>query len=104
DELVAELVFPKGDDPGGLVNATAVAVLQGAADDPDALALVEYLLSDEGQRHFVDETKEYPLVEGITQPDGVPPLDELEGPDVDLTDLESLEVTQTLLVDLGILD
>ena len=104
DGLTAKLVFPKGDDPGGLVNATAVAVLKGAGDNPDARALVDYLLSDEGQTHFVDETKEYPLVEGIAQPDGVPPLSSLEGPDVDLTDLESLEATQALLVELGILD
>lgn len=104
DGLKAKLVFPKGNDPGGLVNATAVAVLKGAADNPDARALVEYLLSDEGQAHFVDETREYPLVEGIAQPDGVPPLSSLEGLQVDLTDLESLEQTQTLLVDLGILD
>lgn len=104
DGLTAELVFPEGDDPGGLVNATAVAILAGASEDPDALALVDYLLSDEGQTHFVDETKEYPLVEGIAQPDGVPPLADLEGPQVDLTDLESLEQTQVLLVELGILD
>lgn len=104
DGMKAELVFPKGDDPGGLVNATAAAVLKGAADNPDARALVEYLLSDEGQTHFVEETKEYPLVEGIAQPDGVPPLSDLEGPQVDLTDLESLEQTQSLLVELGLLD
>ena len=104
DKMTAKLVFPKGDDPGGLVNATAVAVLKGAADDPDAKALVDYLLSDEGQAHFVEETKEYPLVPGVAQPDGVPPLSSLEGPQVDLTDLESLEQTQSLLVGLGILD
>ena len=103
DDMVAELVFPTGDDPGGLVNATAAAITAGAADDEDALALVEYLVSDEGQEHFVTETYEYPVVEGIANPEGVPPLDELEGPDLDLTDLESLEESQALLTELGLL-
>ena len=103
DELRAELVFPKGDDPGGLVNATAVAILAGAADNPAALAFVEYLLSEEGQSYFTEETLEYPLVDGVADPEGVPPLDELEGPAIDLTDLESLAETQALLTDVGLL-
>ncbi len=103
DGLTAELVFPEGDDPGGLVNATAAAVTKGAADDPAALALIEYLLSEEGQTAFVEETFEYPVVDGIDDPAGVPALDELEGPQLDLTDLESLEATQALLTELGLL-
>lgn len=103
DEMVAELVFPTGDDPGGLVNATAAAITTGAADDEDALALIEYLVSDEGQEHFVTETYEYPVVEGIANPEGIPALDELEGPDLDLTDLDSLEETQALLTEVGLL-
>jgi len=102
-EMTSKLIFPGGDDPGGLVNATAVAILGGAQDHPEALAFVEYLLSDEGQAHFVETTQEYPLVAGIDGPEGVPPLDSLEGPQLDLTDLESLEETQALLTDLGIL-
>jgi iron(III) transport system substrate-binding protein len=103
DELVAELVFPKGEDPGGLVNATAVAITNGGADNPASQELVDYLLSEAGQTYFVTETYEYPLVEGIAMPEGVPALDELEGPDIDLTDLESLEETQALLTELGLL-
>lgn len=102
-EMTSELVFPKGDDPGGLVNATAVAILAGAQESPEALRFVEYLLSNEGQSHFVETTQEYPLVEGIDGPVGMPPLDSLEGPQLDLTDLESLEETQVLLTDLGLI-
>lgn len=101
--LTAQLVFPEGDDPGGLVNATAAAVTRGAAENPAALALIEYLLSEEGQTFFVEETFEYPVVDGIADPEGIPALDELEGPDLDLTDLESLEATQALLTELGLL-
>jgi iron(III) transport system substrate-binding protein len=103
DSLTAQLVFPSGDDPGGLVNATAIAVLKGSGDNQAAVALVEFLLSDKGQRTFVEQTWEYPVVDGIDDPEGIPPLDELEGPDLDLTDLDSLEETQALLTDLGLL-
>jgi iron(III) transport system substrate-binding protein len=103
DELEAEIVFPEGDDPGGLVNATAVAITEQGADNPAAQELVDYLLSDEGQTYFVEETYEYPLVDGIPMPEGVPALDELEGPAIDLGDLASLEETQALLADLGLL-
>ena len=103
DDLVAELVFPGGEDPGGLVNATAVGITTTGADNPASQELVDYLLSEAGQTYFVEETFEYPLVDGIPQPEGVPALEELEGPQIDLTDLASLEDTQAMLSELGLL-
>ena len=103
DSLTAQLVFPAGDDPGGLVNATAAGITRTGADNPAATALIDYLLSPTGQETFVEETWEYPVVEGIADPEGIPPLAELEGPPLDLTDLDSLEETQALLTDLGLL-
>ena len=45
------------------------------------------LLSDDGQRFYTEsaEEAEYPLVAGIAAKEGLPPLDSLEGPDVDLS-------------------
>lgn len=103
DDLTAQLVFPAGDDPGGLVNATALGATAKGVDNPAALALAEFLVSDEGQQHFVDETWEYPVVDGIADPAGIPPLADLEGPALDLTDLDSLEASQALLRELGLL-
>jgi iron(III) transport system substrate-binding protein len=103
DMMDAQLIFPKGDDPGALVNATAVGVLAGAADDPVALEFVKFLLSNAGQTYFATEVYEYPLVDGVADPEGVPALEDLEGPRLDLSDLESLEVTQQLLADVGLL-
>lgn len=103
ENMNSELIFPEGEDPGALVNATAAALTLKGADNPAALAFIEFLLSEEGQRRFVEETWEYPLVDGIADPEGIPPLDELGGPKLDLTDLESLEQTQQLLSDVGLL-
>lgn len=103
ENMNSELIFPEGDDPGALVNATAAAVTANGADNPAAVAFVEYLLSAEGQQHFVEETWEYPLAEGVADPEGLPALDDLGGPVLDLTDLDSLEQTQQLLTDVGLL-
>lgn len=97
------LVFPKGDDPGGLFNATAVGIAASGADNPAALAFVRYLLSPEGQKFFVDKTGEYPVIAGAADPAGYPSRAELQGPALDLTDLDSLEATQKLLSDMGLL-
>lgn len=103
EELRSKLVFPKGDDPGGLVNATGVGILEPSASNPAALEFVEYLLSDEGQTYFRTETFEYPAVDSVEDPEGLPALEELEGPAIDLSDLESLEATQELLLEVGLL-
>jgi iron(III) transport system substrate-binding protein len=99
----AQLVFLQGEDPGALVNATAVAITKKGAENPASLEFVEFLLSEQGQTYFVEETKEYPMVEGVADPEGLPALEELAGPQIDLTDLESLEATITLLTDKGLL-
>ncbi len=103
ENITAQLIFPKGGDPGGLFNATAVGITNTGADNPAALAFVEFLLSQQGQTYFVEETYEYPVVEGIDGPAGFPTRAELDGPAIDLTDLDSLEQTQALLTELGLL-
>ena len=103
ENMTAQLIFPEGDDPGALVNATAAAITKNGADNPAALEFIEFLLSEGGQTAFVEETWEYPLAEGVADPGGLPALEELGGPQLDLTDLDSLEQTQQLLTDVGLL-
>ena len=102
ENMRAQLKFLPG-DPGGIVNVTGAAILAGAEGDPDALAFVEYLISDAGQKYFVEETYEYPLVPGIDAPEGLPSLDSLVNPKLDLSDLDSLTETQELLAMHGLI-
>ncbi|MDE0571955.1 iron ABC transporter substrate-binding protein [Demequina sp. B12] len=102
ENMRAQLAFLPG-DAGGIVNVTGAALLQTAADDADAVALIEYLVSEAGQQYFVDATYEYPLVEGVDAPEGLPALDELVNPNLDLSDLESLDATQELLAAYGLI-
>jgi iron(III) transport system substrate-binding protein len=102
DDMRAQLKFLPG-DPGGIVNVTGAAILKGAADDADARAFVEFLVSEEAQQYFVDETFEYPLLPGVEAPEGLPPIESLVNPGLDLSDLDSVEESQRLLADNGLI-
>ncbi len=96
--------FFAGDDPGALVSAAGVGIVEGAEHGDQARALVEFLLSESGQRFYVEEAEEaeYPLIDGVEPTEGLPPLEDLEGPDIDLADLgPELEATLELLNEVG---
>ena len=94
--------FPGG-DVGNLVIASGVGVLPTAENPEAAHSFAEYLLSEEVQRYFADETFEYPLAEGVEPTEGLKPLDEIETPEVDLGDLDDLQGTLELLQETGVL-
>jgi iron(III) transport system substrate-binding protein len=102
DTLKAKLYFFPNGDPGALVNVAGVGVLKQAADDPDAQAFVDYLLDQKAQSYFAEETYEYPVVNGVAGPSGVPALAQLAGPKINLNDLDSLEQTITLIKESGL--
>lgn len=91
-------------DAGSLVNAAGVGVLRTAAHAEDAARFVDYLLKEEAQRFFADETFEYPLIAGIAAAPSLKPLSEIESPIVDLSQLDDLAGTLHLLQDTGILE
>lgn len=94
--------FFAGGDPGSLVNVAGLGILTGAPDAAPALAIADCLLGTEAQTAFAAETYEYPLIAGIEPAAGLPPLADIESPDLDLTDLADLEGTQALLEDIGL--
>jgi iron(III) transport system substrate-binding protein len=94
--------FPGG-DPGSLINAAGAGILSTAGNKDAAQAFVDFLLTNESQRYFADETYEYPLVDGVPADDRLTPLDEIASPDIDLSDLADLEGTLELMQEVGIL-
>jgi iron(III) transport system substrate-binding protein len=97
-----KLKFLPNGDPGALVNVAGVGVLAGADRANEARAFVGYLLSDPAQRYFSAQTKEYPLIKGVSPADGLPALDQLQGPKIDLSDLDTLEQTLTMIEEVGL--
>ena len=97
DVEVDYVLFDEG-DPGSVLLATSVGVTKGADQPEAAQRLAEFLLSDESQQYFTEETQEYPLVEGIELSDQLQPLNELPVTRIDLNELgDGLEGTQRLI-------
>ena len=102
-EAVANHLFEAG-DPGTLVSVAGAGVLASTDQRDDAEAFVEFLLSDEAQRFYVDdaEENEYPLVDGVAPSPGLVPLEQIDGPDVELTAFGAeLQQTVELLRETG---
>jgi iron(III) transport system substrate-binding protein len=97
--------YLRSGDPGAFVSAAGVAVLEGAEHGDEARTFVEFLLSEEGQRFYAEEAAEaeYPLIEGVQPREGLPPLEDLEGPDIPLDELgPELERTLELISEVGL--
>ncbi|MTD44513.1 extracellular solute-binding protein [Conexibacter sp. W3-3-2] len=103
DDYPVDVHFTKAGDPGSLVNVAGVAVLKSSEKQADAAKLVDFLLATEAQKFFAEETKEYPVADGVAGPAGVPPLADLEQPDIDLSDLDDLAGTLELIESSGAL-
>lgn len=99
----AKIAFGEPGSISALVNVTGAGILKGAADNEAAQEFVEYLISEEAQTYFLQETAEYPLALDGATPVGVPPLTDLGGPDVDLAELSSLEETVALITKVGLI-
>ena len=82
--------FP-GDDPGSLFLVATASVPAPAADNAQAIALIDFLLSDEGQKLIVEGEGEYPVVEGVALEQGTPSLTESDYPSYDLTGVTDLK-------------
>ena len=99
----AKIHFLGADDPGALINVAGAGILAGSPQKDAAAKAIDYLLSEEGQHYFADETAEYPVVDGITSTKhDLVPLEELTGSSVDLNALDSLEQTLALLDEVGL--
>ena len=102
DAMNVQLAFAEPGDPGALVNVAGACVVSSAANPAGATELLAWLLEPTTQEWFVTETWEYPLVEGVASPEGIPPLADVRGPDIALAELEDLPGTLTMLQDVGL--
>lgn len=101
--LRAQLKFGDPGTVSALVNVTGAGILSTAAASTAAREFVAFLVGEQAQRYFAEETFEYPLAAGVDAPAGVPALDQLGGPDIDLSSLSSVDRTVGLLTETGLL-
>jgi iron(III) transport system substrate-binding protein len=103
EAVVAKNHYFTNGDPGSLVNVAGVGILGGSDNASAAQALVDFLLSVEGQTYFAEKTFEYPVASGVAPYAELPTLEEVAPPAIDLSDLKSIEATQELLSAVGLL-
>ena len=58
--------FPNQNDRGTHMNVSCAALVKGAPNKANAIALVDYLLSAEAQEHFTNNTFEFPMIDGVS--------------------------------------
>jgi iron(III) transport system substrate-binding protein len=88
-------------DAGAVFNVAGATVID-EADNPElAENFIRHLLSAEVQEYFAVETFEYPMVSGVDPVGELPTIDELDVPDIDLTELSDLEATVDLMREAG---
>ena len=97
-----DLAFTRG-DAGALVNVSGAAVIQNTPREQLAYDLIRHLLSVEAQEFFATRTFAYPLISGVPPVGGLPSIDELNAPNIDLSRLSDLGATIELLRDTGAL-
>jgi iron(III) transport system substrate-binding protein len=100
ENLTSKLGQFQANDVGNLINAAGVGIV---TDSSAARSFVEYLLGKTGQQYFVDETSEYPLITGVEAGVDLTPLDQIPAPEIDLSDLDTLEETLQLIREAGLI-
>ena len=90
-------------DLGNLINVSGAGVLASSKKYAAAEDLINFLTSAASQSKFVKDTHEYSLISGATAPAGVPALDQIGAPAVDLATLKNIKATQDLLIEVGLL-
>ena len=103
DAPIAQHFFPGG-DVGSLINVAGGAVVSSSDQPGLAQRLLLYLLGDNAQTYFAENTYEYPLIEGIAINDRLTPLAEIEAPDIDLSNIDDLQGTIDMIENSGALD
>ena len=97
DDVPADNYFPPNGDLGSLINVAGAGIIAGSQNQEAAEQFVAYLLSRQAQEYFASETYEYPLARGVAAHPNLPPLSEIQTPDIDLGDLADLRGTLELL-------
>ncbi len=91
-----------GSDPGSLFLVATASVPAAAAGNAQALALIDFLLSDQGQKLIVEGEGEYPTVEGVALEKGTASLTESDYPTYDLTGAVDLKAISDQIKESGL--
>ena len=64
-----ELHFPGQDGRGAHINVSGAGLMKNAPNAGNAVKFIEFLLSEDAQSHIVNNTYEFPMLEGVAPSD-----------------------------------
>ena len=96
DDPSINATFTEG-DAGAVFNVAGATVLDSTDDVDMAENFINHLLSAEAQEFFAVDTFEYPMIDGVEPFGELPSVEELNIPDVDLSELGNIEETIDLM-------
>ena len=103
EDFPVRQIYTSG-DAGSMINIAGIGVLDVARDDEAVNQFIEFMLTEEAQEFFVQENNEYPVVKGMEVDNPLlKPLEDINAPDLDLTNIEDLQGTLELLSEVGAL-
>lgn len=100
ENMTSKMTWFADGDVGNLVNVAGVGVLTNKAE---AQTFAKWLLGTTAQTFFVEKTAEYSLI-GLAAKAGLPALDKIAAPKIDLSALAPLAQTLDLIRNAGLTD
>jgi iron(III) transport system substrate-binding protein len=101
-EAPVELAFTEN-DAGALVNVSGAQILQSSEKQELASQFIRHLHTVEAQEFFATRTFAYPMIAGVEPVGGLPRIDELAPPEIDLSELSDVSGTVDMLREVGAL-
>jgi len=103
-DTIARNHFLTGGGAGSLVMPAGAGIIATSDDAGAAEEFLTYLLGPTAQSYFANETFEYPLAEGVAANPALPPIDSLNPPQLNLSELaEALDRATDLVAEAGLL-
>jgi iron(III) transport system substrate-binding protein len=100
DKMHSKLYYIGNHDPGALVNVSPAGILKSTKKPELAAALLNFMVSEEGQKVLATVSTEYPLRPGVHSTAPLKPLDELEQAKITAAEIgdgqDALELEQDL--------
>jgi len=91
--------YTKG-DAGSMINVAGAAIVDTTKNKALAERFIEYMLNEDAQTYFSTNTYEYPLVKGVKVVGPQVPIEQINKPNIDLSNLDDLQGTLNLLRDI----
>jgi len=93
------MLFPNTNDRGTHVNISGAVLAKNAPNKDNALKLMEFLASDEGQEMYADVNNEYPVKEGVPWSPLVQSWGPFKADPISLNEIAALRKKASELVD-----